>query len=474
MGDQHSHSSWLSFAGTAIGGLAATLNGLNGLYNASQQVQAWDTRDWEVPALAGSMVGGAAALTGGIVTAAKIGGPPAFASIPTLGLGAGCLYISAGFIYLILRISRLSTEHPPRHAPKKGTPEALEYPSPEWLSTRVLNWGVIGRVGSGKSTLINSLRGLKAQDPQAAPVGVGHTTRRPRPYNFTGDVATLTHNMARLWDLPGAGTRDWPYMSYIRDAGLRHFDGVVCVTSGAFTEAELISQLLGFKVPYYIVRNKVDQDATNNLQDNGVSVPDTMNEIKKELTENGCDPTRTFLISAKHPECADYDFGLLLRAMAADVAAMREELPEFQDQAVPVPSTCCGVAAPTVADTAVPTPAATVAGEPRYGGGDVPPSDQPTCSGTVPGAGVAVAPPVFGGQLGPASASPHAVAAGPPPAKAVPPPRLTEISPIPWSAPEAAPVATAPPAPVAPQRPEPTATAASWLEPGTFFQSWLR
>ena len=43
--------------------------------------------------------------------------------------------------------------------------------------------------------------------------------------------------MARLWDLPGAGTRDWPSATYVRDAGLRHFDGVLLVTAGAFSDA---------------------------------------------------------------------------------------------------------------------------------------------------------------------------------------------------------------------------------------------
>ena len=45
-------------------------------------------------------------------------------------------------------------------------------------------------------------------------------------------------NMARLWDLPGAGTKDWPSESYVRDAGLRHFDGVLLVVAGAFSDAE--------------------------------------------------------------------------------------------------------------------------------------------------------------------------------------------------------------------------------------------
>mmetsp|Transcript_92793 Transcript_92793/g.276822 ORF Transcript_92793/g.276822 Transcript_92793/m.276822 type:complete len:418 (+) Transcript_92793:184-1437(+) len=327
---------WLSFAGAALSGLGATVNGLNSLYGLSVQMPEWSMGDWQVPghALVGSLMGGAAAVTSGWLTAAKLGGASSAFTVAAVGLGAGCVYASLGFIYFIHTVVRLNTERPPRHAPLDGTPEAREYPSPQWLSTRVLNWGVIGRVGAGKSTLINTLRGLKAQDTDAAPVGVGHTTRRPSPYNFTGDVAVLTRNMARLWDLPGAGTRDWPAGTYVRDAGLRHFDGVICVTCGAFSEAEgeLISQLSAFKVPYYVVRNKVDQDAVNNEQDNGSSVKETLAEIRHEMVENGCDPSRTFLLSAKHPECPDFDFGLLLRAMAADASVIRSELPEFKEE----------------------------------------------------------------------------------------------------------------------------------------------
>ena len=199
------------------------------------------------------------------------------------------------------------------------------------MNTRVLNWGVVGRVGVGKSSIINALRGLTPQSPGAAPVGIGHTTKQPRPYNFTGEFALLTHNMARLWDLPGAGTKPWPAATYVKDAGLRHLDGVIMVTSDVFleTEVDLMHRLLDFRVPYYIVRNKVDQDIVNNEGDNNASVEETLSEIRQELAGNGCDPLRTFLVSAKFPDRSDLDFGLLFRAMANDVLSQRAELPEF-------------------------------------------------------------------------------------------------------------------------------------------------
>jgi predicted GTPase len=49
----------------------------------------------------------------------------------------------------------------------------------------------------GKSTFINCLRGLEAEDPGAANVGVVETTNEPTPYEHP-DCSNL-----RIWDLPG-------------------------------------------------------------------------------------------------------------------------------------------------------------------------------------------------------------------------------------------------------------------------------
>lgn len=337
-------SGWVQMAGTALSGLGATLNGMSSLYGVTVGHSHSSSSDHDhgargaTSSMAGNMASGALALLGGFMASTKLGTVGTGLSLGTVGLGAGCAYASIGFLYFMYSIARLTAETPPKHAPAQGSAEAKLFPSPDWLSTRVLNWGVMGRVGVGKSTLINSLRGLQARNADAAPVGIGHTTRSPKPYNFVGDVATLTRNMARLWDLPGAGTKDWPCSTYIRDAGLRHFDGVLFVTSDAFSEVEasLMQQLQEFKVPYYLVRNKVDQDVANNAEDNGRSLEASLAEIRHELFQQGCDPSRTFLISAKHPQCADFEFGLLLRTMANDVVDQRSALPEFADgQSVP-------------------------------------------------------------------------------------------------------------------------------------------
>lgn len=51
--------------------------------------------------------------------------------------------------------------------------------------------------GVGKSTFINCLRGLEAEDECAANVGVVETTNEPTPYEHP-DFSNL-----KIWDLPG-------------------------------------------------------------------------------------------------------------------------------------------------------------------------------------------------------------------------------------------------------------------------------
>jgi predicted GTPase len=51
--------------------------------------------------------------------------------------------------------------------------------------------------GVGKSTFINCLRGLEAEDEGAAKVGVVETTNEPTPYEHP-DFSNL-----KIWDLPG-------------------------------------------------------------------------------------------------------------------------------------------------------------------------------------------------------------------------------------------------------------------------------
>ena len=79
----------------------------------------------------------------------------------------------------------------------------------EWQEKK-LNIGFIGERGCGKSTFINSLRGLYSNQQGAAPVGVDETTVYPTPY------AHPNNENALIWDLPGVNTPKFPLNEYLK------------------------------------------------------------------------------------------------------------------------------------------------------------------------------------------------------------------------------------------------------------------
>jgi hypothetical protein len=149
-------------------------------------------------------------------------------------------------------------------------------------------------------------------------VGVG-------AYADSKDLAGL-YEVVRPWDLPGSGCVEFPLETYVRDMGLRYFDGVLLVTSDAFYEhdLQLMRELRKFDVPVYIVRNKIDQAISCNQEDYEIAPDVTVQMVMAEMVGYGCPPDRTFCMTAKYPDRADVrGFPDLLHAMADDLAASR-------------------------------------------------------------------------------------------------------------------------------------------------------
>mmetsp|Transcript_56505 Transcript_56505/g.160203 ORF Transcript_56505/g.160203 Transcript_56505/m.160203 type:complete len:454 (-) Transcript_56505:137-1498(-) len=176
------------------------------------------------------------------------------------------------------------------------------YPQPKWLThlEGTINIGVVGNSGVGKSLFINKLRKVRPQAHGWAPVGVNETTREPTMYPFPGQPEV------RIWDLPGAGTEAVPSATYVQDMGLRYFDKVLILTAGRFTsmDVELRNELEQHKVPYYMVRTKVDIDVWNNKEDNGADQKTTIAQIREDLKSNHPEGT-SYLVSSRDPESLD-------------------------------------------------------------------------------------------------------------------------------------------------------------------------
>eukprot|EP00662_Eupelagonemidae_sp_cell21_P058324 gene58324-biopygen41426 len=88
--------------------------------------------------------------------------------------------------------------------------------------------------------------------------------------------------------MPGAGTTKHPLKTYVKDKGLRHFDGLFIVTANRFTETDqaLIRAAERYGIPFYLIRSKADIDATNEWDDHGIDANTTMKNIAQDLAEH--------------------------------------------------------------------------------------------------------------------------------------------------------------------------------------------
>ena len=117
----------------------------------------------------------------------------------------------------------------------------------------------VGNSGTGKSTLINSIRGLRSSSPGAAPVNQVECTRVISPY------ADPRHPHVVWYDVPGAGTaeiRDW---QYFMDQKLYAFDALVVVFSDRILQNDLrvLGNAAELGISTFLVRSKSDQIVYN-------------------------------------------------------------------------------------------------------------------------------------------------------------------------------------------------------------------
>jgi len=122
-----------------------------------------------------------------------------------------------------------------------------------------LNIGIIGNSGTGKSSFINAIRGLKADDVRAAAVGVNETTTTPTPY------AHPNNPLLKFWDLPGIGTPTFPQKTYLQKIGFKKYDFFLIISNNRFTEndQEIAGAIAEKKKKFFFVRTHMDTEIEN-------------------------------------------------------------------------------------------------------------------------------------------------------------------------------------------------------------------
>jgi len=123
-----------------------------------------------------------------------------------------------------------------------------------------VNIAVIGRTGVGKSSFINAIRGLSADDEGAAAVGVIETTTQITSYTHPD------HPDVTFWDLPGVGTDQFPQAEYLRLINVGRYDFFVIISATRFYETDtwLVNEISRRGKGFAFVRTKVDVEVRSN------------------------------------------------------------------------------------------------------------------------------------------------------------------------------------------------------------------
>ncbi len=173
--------------------------------------------------------------------------------------------------------------------------------------------GIIGRSGTGKSSLINAIVG-----EEIAEVGEVETTMEVgKP---------IEHKGLLFYDLPGCSTKNFPKETYFKKFNINEFDCVILATSERFYEDDLflIEELSKINKPTYAVRTKIDY-AIDRGTKRGKTEYDTLREIHSNLSENltGYKVEGVYLTSADYPK--EYDLGKLIDDIINSLVGLKKE-----------------------------------------------------------------------------------------------------------------------------------------------------
>ncbi|XP_008304204.1 interferon-inducible GTPase 5-like [Stegastes partitus] len=182
-----------------------------------------------------------------------------------------------------------------------------------------LNIAVTGECGSGKSTFVNAIRGIKNSDDGAAPTGCVETTIDVTPYphpNFP---------KVTFWDLPGIGTTRFPADQYMEHVKFERFDFFIIISADRFREndVKLAQEIQKMKKKFYFVRSKIDHNIQDEKRIKNFNEEMTLKRIRDDciqgLQQQGIEAPQVFLVSSF--ELHLYDFSLLHETLERELPA---------------------------------------------------------------------------------------------------------------------------------------------------------
>ena len=221
----------------------------------------------------------------------------------------------------------------------EGLKALLEKKLNEWKRTPV-HIAVVGQSGAGKSSFINTIRGLEDdEDPLFAKVGVVETTMEKKSYPFPDN------KLITLWDLPGSGTSNFKAAEYAEKMEFLTYDAFVILSSERFTDIDkmIADEVQRIRKPFFFARAKMDhvmKDQKRMLKDkfDALSTSDHIREDCRKQLGHG-ETRKIFLIANVSQSELEEDFpeekfpGIQFDNMDLKVE-ITQSLPEIQKTAL--------------------------------------------------------------------------------------------------------------------------------------------
>ncbi|XP_028633538.1 uncharacterized protein LOC114629635 [Grammomys surdaster] len=191
-----------------------------------------------------------------------------------------------------------------------------------------VNIAVTGETGTGKSSFINALRGVREEEEEenAAPTGVLETTMMRNPYPHP-KIPNVT-----IWDLPGIGTTKFEPKNYLTEMKFGEYDFFIIISAARFKEIDacLAKAIAKMNTKFYFVRTKVDQDVSNEQK----SKPKSFNRdsVLKKIRDDCSEklqkalPSQPPVFLVSNFDVSDFDFPKLETTLLRELPAHKRHV----------------------------------------------------------------------------------------------------------------------------------------------------
>ncbi|XP_069749859.1 interferon-inducible GTPase 5-like isoform X2 [Narcine bancroftii] len=190
------------------------------------------------------------------------------------------------------------------------------------LNNTELHIAVTGESGTGKSTFINAMRGLKNTDEGAAEIGNVETTMKPTKYQHPSFPEVY------FWDLPGVGTVKYPAKKYLSEMNFQKYDFFILLSGDRFKEHDTIlaKEINLLEKKLYFVRSKIENSfhVQSGIVDKETELEKIRDNSVYNLEKAGISQPAVFLVSSY--QTREYDFPTLNETLANNLNDIKKDV----------------------------------------------------------------------------------------------------------------------------------------------------